>query len=115
MERSIILFDGVCNLCNTAVQFVIKHDAKDQFLFASLQSGEAKKMLTTHTLSTKEPTSFLLVENNKIYSRSTAALRVLRKLNGLWRFLYVFIIIPKFLRDGIYDFIAKNRYRWKKR
>ena len=111
-QHSIILFDGVCNLCNGAVQFVIKRDKKNQFLFASLQSEEGKQILMDHNFQVNKMDSFFLVENGKVYDRSTAALRVLRRLNGFWRFFYGFIIIPKFIRDGIYDFIAKNRYQW---
>lgn len=110
--HSIILFDGVCNLCNSAVQFVIKRDTKDHFLFASLQSEAAIKILMEHNLYSKELFSILLVEDNTIYNKSTAVLRIAKKLKGLWPLLYGFIIIPKFIRDGAYNFIAKNRYRW---
>jgi predicted DCC family thiol-disulfide oxidoreductase YuxK len=111
-RRSIILFDGVCNLCNGAIQFVIKRDTKNQFVFASLQSEEAKKILAGHNFRLHKMESFFLVENGNVYDRSTAALKVLRKLNGLCKLLYAFIIIPKFIRDAAYDFIARNRYRW---
>jgi predicted DCC family thiol-disulfide oxidoreductase YuxK len=111
-QHSIILFDGVCNLCNAAVQFVIKQDNKNQFVFASLQSEEGKKILAEHNLPENEMHSFILVENGKVYDRSTAALKVIKKMNGLWRFLYGFIIVPKFIRDGIYNIIAKKRYQW---
>lgn len=111
-QHSIILFDGVCNLCNRAVQFVIKRDNKNQFLFASLQSEEVKQILEEHNFSMNKMDSFFLAENGKIYDRSTAALKVLKKLNGLWSFFYVFIIVPRFIRDGVYNIIAKNRYQW---
>lgn len=111
-EHSVILFDGVCNLCNGAVQFVIKRDAKNHFVFASLQSEEAKKILADHNFSTETMSSFFLVEGGKVYDRSTAALRVLLKLNWLWSFAYILIVVPKFIRDAVYNFIAKNRYRW---
>ena len=111
-QHSIILFDGVCNLCNGAVQFVIKRDNKNQFLFASLQSDEGKKILEEYHLASDKMNSFFLVENKKVYDKSTAALRVLKNLNQLWSFLYVFIIVPKFIRDDIYNFISKNRYKW---
>jgi predicted DCC family thiol-disulfide oxidoreductase YuxK len=110
--HSIILFDGVCNLCNSAVQFAIKRDISGSFLFASLQSEEGLKILAEFHLPADEMNSFLLVENGKIYDRSTAALRVARKLKGLWKFLYGFIIVPKFIRDAIYNLVSKNRYRW---
>lgn len=111
-RHSIILFDGVCNLCNTAVQFVIRRDNTSHFLFASLQSEEGKKILAEKNLPVNEIYSFLLVENGKVYNRSTAALKVFSKLKGLWRLLYGFIIVPKFIRDGIYQVVAKNRYQW---
>lgn len=111
-QHSIILFDGVCNLCNGAVQFVIKHDNKNQFLFASLQSEEGKHILEDYNFPTNEMDSFLLVENGKVYVRSTAALKVLKRLSGLWSLLYGFIIVPKFIRDSVYNWIVKNRYQW---
>ncbi|MGZ4048738.1 MAG: thiol-disulfide oxidoreductase DCC family protein [Bacteroidia bacterium] len=111
-QHSIILFDGVCNLCNGAVQFVIKRDNKNQFLFASLQSEEGKQILEEHNFPENKINSFFLVENGKVYDRSTAALKVVKRLTGLWPLLYGFIIVPKFIRDGVYNWIAKNRYQW---
>jgi predicted DCC family thiol-disulfide oxidoreductase YuxK len=110
-QHSIILFDGVCNLCNGAVQFVIKRDNKNQFLFASLQSEEGKQILEDNNFSANKSDSFLLVEDGKVYERSTAALRVLKNLSGLRSLLYGFIIVPKFIRDSVYNWIAKNRYQ----
>jgi len=111
-QHSIILFDGVCNLCNGAVQFVIKRDNKNQFLFASLQSEEGKQILENHNFPLNKRDSFLLVEDGKVYERSTAALRVLKNLSRLWSLLYGFIIVPKSIRDSVYNWIAKNRYQW---
>jgi predicted DCC family thiol-disulfide oxidoreductase YuxK len=111
-QQSIILFDGVCNLCNRAVQLVIKRDKYNQFLFASLQSEEGKKILADNNFYDNKMNSFLLVENGKVYDHSTAALRVFKKLKGLRSLLYGFIIVPRFIRDGVYAFIAKNRYQW---
>ena len=111
-DQSVILFDGVCNFCNSAVNFVIKRDEKSVFKFAPLQTDEAKKILASYNLSQLEMDSFVLIENNKSYIRSTAALRVCRHLDNLWPLMYGFIIVPKFIRDGIYNWIAKNRYRW---
>jgi predicted DCC family thiol-disulfide oxidoreductase YuxK len=110
--HSIILFDGVCNLCNWSVQFVIKHDPEKKFQFASLQSDYAKKLLTDYSIDSGEMNSFILLENGKIYTRSTGALRVLKQLKGWSVLFYCFILVPKFIRNGIYDFIAKKRYRW---
>ena len=111
-QHSIILFDGVCNLCNTAVQFIIKRDYANHFRFASLQSGEGKKILMDNSVAGDQMSTFILLENGKVYDRSTAALKVTRKLSGWWPLLYGFIVVPKFIRDGIYKVIANNRYRW---
>ncbi len=111
-EGSIILFDGICNLCTGAVQFVLKRDKKSQFRFASLQGEYGQQVLRRKQGQMTGLNSFLLEEKDKIYSRSTAALRVAKKLGGLWSLLYFFIIIPPFIRDGIYDWISANRYRW---
>jgi predicted DCC family thiol-disulfide oxidoreductase YuxK len=112
MDQPIVLFDGVCNLCNGAVQFIIRHDKKNIFMFASLQSEVGRKILEQYNFPLDELNSFILIENNKAYTRSTGALRVAKKLNGLWPLLYGFIIIPKLLRDGIYNWVAGNRYKW---
>ena len=112
-KNSIILFDGVCNLCNASVQFVIKHDKKKCFLFASLQSDAATKiLLQLNQKSFENFNSIVLIENEVVYFKSDAALRIAKNLNGLIKLCYIFIIIPKPLRDGIYNYIAKNRYKW---
>ena len=111
-NKSIILFDGVCNLCNASVNFVIKHDKKAQFLFASFQSDAAKEIMLHFNLENFMADSVILVEGNKVYDKSTAALKIVKKLDGGFKVFYVFLIVPKFLRNWIYDFIAKNRYRW---
>jgi predicted DCC family thiol-disulfide oxidoreductase YuxK len=111
-KKYIILFDGVCNLCNGAVQFVIKHDKKNKFLFGSLQGAVGQHHLRLFNLPTAELTSFVLVEDNIAYTRSTGALRALKHLGGGWQLLYAFIIVPRFIRDAVYTFIAKNRYKW---
>lgn len=111
MER-VIYFDGVCNLCNGSVQFVIKRDKAGKFRFAPLQSRAGQAILARNGLSGEHFTSFLLSENGKLYRRSTAALRVVRRLPGAWPLLYGFIIVPPFIRNAVYDFIARNRYRW---
>lgn len=110
-KHGIVLFDGVCNLCTGSVLFILQRDKKDYFRFASLQSDEAGKLLEGTTL-THDLDTFVLVENGIIYNRSTAALRVARKLSGLWPVLYLFIIVPKFIRDGVYRLISANRYKW---
>ncbi len=110
--QSVILFDGVCNLCNSFVQFVIKHDRKERFRFASLQSDFAEKELANSFIDNQKMSTVILLENGKLYSKSTAALRILKKLNGLWPLLYIFIIVPAFLRNVVYNLIARNRYKW---
>jgi predicted DCC family thiol-disulfide oxidoreductase YuxK len=107
----VILFDGVCNLCNASVQFVIKRDVKQKFRFASLQSDFAKNVLLQHHIS-DEIRTIVLLTNNRIYLRSNAVLEISRELNGLWSLIYIFKIIPRFFRDGVYNFISKNRYQW---
>lgn len=111
-DHPIILFDGVCNLCNSSVQYVIKHDPKHIFRFASLQSSFGQKIASTHHLPLNDYNSFILFADNKVHTRSTAALMVAKKLAGFVNLLYVFIIVPKFIRDAVYNIIAKNRYKW---
>lgn len=111
-ENPVILFDGVCNLCNNSVQFVIKKDKKKTFYFTSLQSNTGQQLLELYRLSPGRFDSFVLIENKKAYTKSTAALRVVRRLEGLWILLYTLIIIPPFIRDAVYDWVARNRYQW---
>ncbi len=111
-KQPVILFDGVCNLCNGAVQYVIKHDAQKQFQFASLQSNFGQQVLAQYRLSNTNFSSFILLKNGKIYLKSTAALLVAKQLQGAVSWLYLFRVIPTFIRNGVYNFIAKNRYKW---
>jgi len=108
----VILFDGVCNLCNGSVQFVIKHDKAGLFKFASLQSEAGQQLLKKHQLPATNFNSFVLIQYEKAYTKSTAALMVAKQLTGVVKSLYAFSIIPTFIRDGVYNFIAKNRYSW---
>ena len=110
--NKIVLFDGVCNLCSNSVQFILKRDKKNQFLFGSLQGEYGQAMLKKYQLPANEFNSFMLIEGEKLYTKSSGALRMLKHLGGWWSIFYVFIIIPKFIRDGIYNWIAKNRYKW---
>ena len=112
IQQPVIFFDGVCNLCNASVQFVIAHDKKDQFGFTALQGDYAKEILPKFNADLEKLNTILLLEDGKLYTKSSAALRVARKLNGLIPLLYAFIIVPKIFRDWVYDIIAKNRYRW---
>ncbi|MBI2731714.1 MAG: thiol-disulfide oxidoreductase DCC family protein [Sphingobacteriales bacterium] len=110
--KKIVLFDGVCNLCSGSVQFILKRDKKDQFLFSSLQGNFGQRILKEYHLSSDNFNSFLLLEGGKLYTRSSGALRMLKHLGGGWNLLYIFIIVPTFIRDAVYNFIAKNRYKW---
>jgi predicted DCC family thiol-disulfide oxidoreductase YuxK len=112
MADNIILFDGVCNLCNRSVQFIIKRDKKKLFRFASLQGETGQEILRRFGLPADDLNSFIFLENDKIYTRSTGALRMLKALGGGWKLLYGFIIVPRFIRDAVYNWIARNRYKW---
>lgn len=107
-----ILFDGVCNFCNGAVNFVLKRDKRSLLKFAALQSEAGGELLKQYNLPAKTIVSFVFIEAGTIYTESTATLKVCKYLTGLWPLLYGLIIVPKFIRDGIYKWIAKNRYRW---
>ncbi len=111
MQDQIILFDGECHFCDRSVQFILKRDRHGYFKFASLQSELGQKLLKKHQIPT-DTDSFVLVTSKQAYVKSTAALKVVRHLTGLWKILYVFILIPRPLRNFVYDVIAKNRYRW---
>lgn len=108
----VILFDGVCNLCNGSVQKIIAADPKRQFRFASLQGEFGQQVLKQFHLAPGELSSFILLENNQIFIKSTGALKVARKLSGAWPLLYALILVPRFIRDGVYNTIARNRYKW---
>ena len=110
--QSVILFDGVCNLCNGFVQFVVRNDRKGKFKFASLQSEFSQRELSTWNIDHQQISTVILLDGGRIYSKSTAALKILRKLDGFWPLLFVFIVVPKFLRDAVYNTVAKNRYKW---
>ncbi|KYG81894.1 putative DCC family thiol-disulfide oxidoreductase YuxK [Roseivirga ehrenbergii] len=111
-EHDILLFDGVCNLCNSSVNFIIDRDPKKHFKFAALQSDFGQSKLKELGFNQEEFDSLVLLSNGKVYRKSSAALRIAKKLNGLWPLLYIFILIPPFIRHGIYDIIGKNRYKW---
>ncbi len=108
----VLLFDGACNLCEGSVQFVIRRDPHAQFRFAALQSEAARRILSDLGLPTDQVETMVLIEGGRALTRSTGALRVARRLSGLWPLLYGFIIVPRFIRDGVYSWIARNRYRW---
>ena len=112
-SKKIILFDGVCNLCNNSVQFVIKRDVNDVFQFAALQSETGKKLLTERNIDTQEVDSIILIEPNiAYYTKSTAALEIGKHLKGLKAISSILLWLPEALRNIVYDFIARNRYKW---
>jgi predicted DCC family thiol-disulfide oxidoreductase YuxK len=109
--KNIVLFDGVCNLCNGLVRFIIKRDRNGKFKFASLQSEIGQQWLLRFGLAKNEFESFVLIEGDKYYVKSAAALIMLRGLGGIWKVFYVFILVPRPVRDFMYDLIAKSRYK----
>lgn len=112
-EKKIILFDGVCNLCNSAIQFVIKRDKKDVFRYAALQSEIGEQMIAERGIDTSKTDSIILVEPSvAYYTKSDAALEIAKEFDGLWPLFQVFKWIPRPIRDVVYDFVARNRYKW---
>ncbi len=112
-DKNLILFDGVCNLCNSSVQYVIKHDKNNQFLFTALQSDTGKEIIEKFNIDTAKTDSVLLyVPEKGIDYKSSAALKIASKLGFPRNLMSVFFIVPSFIRNWVYDFIAKNRYKW---
>jgi predicted DCC family thiol-disulfide oxidoreductase YuxK len=111
-QPPVILFDGICNFCNRSINFLIRQDKQKRFRFAPLQSEAGQKLLEQYHLPKKDFDSFVLIENGNVYKCSTAGLRLYSMLPWYWKWTQVFWLVPKFFRDGIYRFIAKNRYRW---
>ncbi|MDE5413452.1 thiol-disulfide oxidoreductase DCC family protein [Alkalihalobacterium chitinilyticum] len=107
----IVLFDGVCNFCHHSVQFILKRDKRGYFKFASLQSDIGKRLLDQYHLP-HDMSTFVLIDNDKPFIKSSAALRVCKYLDGFWRFMVIFRFIPTPIRNIVYNFIAQNRYRW---
>jgi predicted DCC family thiol-disulfide oxidoreductase YuxK len=108
----IVLFDGHCNLCNGTVKFIIKRDPNAKFHFAALQSPAGERLLSEFNLPTDAFETFVLIQEDRYYIKSSAALHVVKKLKGIWKLLYVFVLVPRPIRDYLYSFIAKRRYRW---
>lgn len=111
-HQRIVLFDGVCNFCNGTVQFVIKNDPAKRFKFAALQSETGQTLLQKHGFSLSDFDTFVLVDGDRAYTKSGAALRMARGLKMPWPLLYGFIIVPAFIRDAAYSLVARNRYKW---
>ena len=108
----VILFDGACNLCNASVNYIIDHDPAARFRFASLQSEAGKAIAAEYGIDAQALSSMVLIEPGQAYLRSTATLRVYRQLKGPIRLLWLFILVPRPIRDAIYNLIAKRRYKW---
>lgn len=111
MINNILLFDGVCNLCNGVVQFVIRHDEVGKFRFAALQADAGQALLRRFGLSTTRFDSFVYVKDGQFYTESTAALWVARDMGGAWSLLWGLMVFPRFIRDAVYRLVARNRYR----
>lgn len=113
IQKPVLFFDGVCNLCNGIVRFIVKHDRKRELLFASLQSPIGETAIKEATRQTgKQEDSVILYYKGRFYTKSAAALHTLRLMGGAWSLLYVAFIIPAFVRNGLYNWISRNRYRW---
>jgi predicted DCC family thiol-disulfide oxidoreductase YuxK len=111
-EKYIILFDGTCRLCNNVVNFISRNDSRKIFCFIPLESEKASEYLSRYNQKDVNKGSVLLIQDEKIYTKSNAVFNILKCLDGLWPLLYVFIIVPGFIRDPVYNLIAKYRYRW---
>ncbi|KKB40835.1 thiol-disulfide oxidoreductase DCC family protein [Bacillus thermotolerans] len=107
----VVLFDGDCNFCDASVQFILNRDPEGLFHFASLQSEAGEELREKHQVR-DDVDSMVLIEGDKVYYKSTAALRIARHLKGAWKLLYAFVLIPRPIREFAYDYLAKNRYKW---
>jgi len=108
----VILFDGVCNFCNAGINFIIRQDKEKIFRFAPLQSEAGQRLLNQYQLPTRGFESFILIEEGQVYQKSAAAIRVYNKLPWYWKWTQLFWLVPRFFRDGIYNFLARHRYKW---
>lgn len=113
IDKPILLFDGHCNMCSSAVQFIARHEKKaHKLLFASLQSPTGLELLKQYNVDPVKTDSLVLIEHGKAYVKSSAALQTTKYLRGLYPLLIVFIAVPPFIRNAVYDYIAKKRYKW---
>ncbi|MDT8347802.1 MAG: thiol-disulfide oxidoreductase DCC family protein [Flavobacteriaceae bacterium] len=111
-EYNIVIFDGVCNFCDRSVQFILKHDNKDRYRFVPFQQPIGEMLLKKYGIDPVTIDSIVLIENQQAHNKSTAILKITRCMSGLWPLMYAFIILPKWFRDPIYEWIGRNRYRW---
>ncbi len=112
INSPILLFDGVCNLCNASVQWVLKHDRKGVFRFAALQSDAGEALLRRFGMPSTDFDTVVMVAGDRVFTRSDAALEIVRRIGGAWSLLTVFKIVPRPLRNAVYDWVARHRYRW---
>lgn len=112
IKPSIIFFDGVCNLCNASIDFIIKRDKNNRFLVGALQDQHSRKVLANYQVNENYLDSLVLLQDKRIFYKSTAALKIAKELSGLWPIFYPLIYLPEGMRDTIYDWIASNRYSW---
>jgi len=110
--QPIVLFDGECSLCNASVNFIIARDGRKRFRFAAIQSAIGHRLLEQHGLPDSEQSTVVLIEGQRAFTRSTAALRIVRWLRWPWPFLFALVVIPRLVRDPLYALIARNRHRW---
>lgn len=110
--HKIILFDGVCNLCNGVVTYIIKRDKKNVFKFAALQSEIGAQLIAKFNIDTEKVDSIILIDGEKQYEKSSAALHIAKHLSGAYPLLFGFMVVPRFIRDSVYDYVARNRYKW---
>ena len=108
----IVVFDGVCNLCNHSVQFILRHEAAPHFQFAPLQTPAGTRLMKAFGFSVDEAKTFVLITDGKPYAKSDAAIRIARHLKGAWKLAGLIRVVPRPIRDWIYDVVARNRYRW---
>lgn len=111
-HKTILLFDGYCNLCHSSVQFVMKHEKSNELYFTSLQSPTGIELLKHYNINPLKIDSLVLIENDKVFVKSTAALKLGKYLKGVYSLGFVFLIVPPFIRNWVYDYISKNRYKW---
>lgn len=111
-NKTILLFDGYCNLCHSSVQFVLKHEKNQELYFTSLQSAVGIELLNYYKIDASKIDSLVLIKKNKAFTKSSAALRLCTYLKGIYTLGSVFLIVPTFIRNYLYDMIAKNRYKW---
>jgi len=109
---AVVLFDGICNFCSGSVLSIIKRDPKGYFRFSAIQTESGESIMKKYNIHSDKADSIILIENNMVYYRSSAALRIARKLKGGWKLFYGAMIIPPFIRNFFYDLVARNRYRW---